>query len=60
MQDVVPNHEIRQIRYSNYKSIGGILVPFSINEQLDGQATWAIEIGQIVFNTGLQDSDFQL
>jgi hypothetical protein len=60
MQDVVSLHSIRQVRYSDYKSVSGVLVPFSIKEQVNGQAIWEINLGQIAFNSGLKDSDFQL
>jgi hypothetical protein len=59
VQDIVPKQATRQISYSNYRSAGGVLVPFSISEQIDGQPTRQIELGQITFNSGLQDSDFQ-
>lgn len=61
MQDqVVPNHTIRQIHYANYTKASGVLVPFSISVQHSGQSTWAIQLSNISFNTGLQDTDFQL
>ena len=60
MQDVVPNHTMRQIRYSDYKPVGGVLVPFSINEHLNGQLVWEINVGTFAFNSGLLDSDFVL
>lgn len=59
-QDIVAKRSVRQITYSDYRMIGGILVPFSISEQLDGVPDWQIVVGQITFNSGLQDSDFQL
>jgi hypothetical protein len=60
MQDTVPQHLLRQIRFSDYRNVGGILVPFSISEQSGGLPTWTIQLNQISFNSGLQDSDFQL
>jgi hypothetical protein len=60
MQDVVLKHRVRQVRYSNYALTTGVLVPFSISEQQDGQPTWQLHLSQITFNAGLQDSDFQL
>ena len=59
-QDNVPNHVVHQIRYSNYTPISGVVVPFSISEQFAGQRTWDIQLSQISFNKGLQDSNFQL
>jgi len=60
IQDVVAKKSVRQIWYSDYRLVGGILVPFSISEQLDGDSTWQIALGQMAFNSGLQESDFQL
>jgi hypothetical protein len=40
--------------------VNGILVPFSINEQMGGQKTRDIQLTQISFNTGLQDAAFVL
>lgn len=59
-QDVVVKKSVRELWYSDYRSYDGLLLPFSIGEQVDGRATWQITIGQITFNSGLQDSDFQL
>lgn len=59
-QDTVPNHLLRQIRFSNYQTVNGILAPFSFTEQSGGLQTWSIQLTNITFNTGLQDSDFQL
>jgi outer membrane lipoprotein-sorting protein len=59
MQDVVLRHLVRQVRYSDYRLANGVLVPFSISEQRAGQPTWQMQLSQIAFNTGLQDSDFR-
>lgn len=59
-QDSVPQHVVRQIWYSDYKPVNGILIPFSISEQVGGQKSREIRLSQISFNTGLQDSAFAL
>ncbi len=59
-QDNVPKHIVRQIRYSDYRLVNSVLVPFSISEQMGGQKTRDIQLSQIGFNTGLQDSAFAL
>jgi hypothetical protein len=59
-QDFVPKHVIRQLRYSDFRLMSGVLVPFSISEVAGGQQTWAMQLRQISFNTGLQDSAFAL
>jgi hypothetical protein len=59
MQDFVSRHNIRQIRYSDYRLVNGVLVPFSIGESIRAQSTWLIHLDKITFNSGLTDSDFQ-
>jgi hypothetical protein len=59
MQDVVPEHAIRQMRYSDYRTVSGVQVPFSISEDVMGP-TWQIHLDQINFNSGLQVADFHL
>jgi hypothetical protein len=60
MQDLVPDYAPRQMRYSDFKSVGGVLVPFSISETVQGQRFRLIQLNEIKFNSGSQDSDFQL
>src|SRR5258706_1489110 len=60
IQDVVPKHVVHQIRYSDYRAVSGVLVPFSIGEEMGGQKTWEILLDQASFNTGLQDTAFLL
>jgi hypothetical protein len=59
-QDMVPKNNIRQMRYSNYRLSGGVVVPFFIGETVGGQNTWEIELNGATFNKGLQDTDFVL
>ncbi len=60
MQDTVSKYFVRQIRYSNFTTVSGVLVPFSISENARGQGVWLIQLGQLRFNSGVQDSDFTL
>lgn len=48
-----------QMLFTDYRTINGILVPFSITERVAGQTTWTIQLSQITFNNGLGDTDFQ-
>lgn len=48
-----------EIEFSDYRSVNGVALPFSISEKTDGQHTYTIQISQISFNSGLQDADFQ-
>ena len=59
-EDSIPKHVLHQIRYSDYRVVTGVLVPFSISEQMGGQRTWDIQLSQLTFNAGLQDSNFAL
>jgi hypothetical protein len=59
-QDVVIRHFVRKIRYSNYKPMNGVVVPFSIDEEINGRPAQTIQLDQIGFNTGLQESAFGL
>ena len=59
-QDVVIRHLERKVRYSSYQLVNGILIPFAIAEEINGQQSRTIHLNQIAFNIGLQDSDFDL
>ena len=59
-QDLLPDHAFRQLQYSDFRPISGVLVPFSISEVAGSQQTWSMQLSQITFNTGLQDSAFVL
>lgn len=59
-QDFVPKNITHQIHYSNYTAVSGILVPLAMTEDMGGQATWNIQLSQMTFNSGLQDSAFVL
>ena len=59
-QDLAPKHVIRQLQYSDFTPVNGVLVPFSITEMVGGEQTWSIQLSQITFNTGLQDTAFAL
>jgi hypothetical protein len=49
-----------ELRFSDYRAVAGISIPFSVVETVGGQETWALQIQQINFNVGLQDADFLL
>ena len=61
VQDTLPGHASpRTIAYSNFTMVSGVLVPFQIAETVGGQQIWTVQLNQITFNVGLQDSTFQL
>jgi len=47
-----------EMQFSDNRFVNGVLVPFSIVEVATGQRTYSIQLNQVTFNTGLQDSDF--
>lgn len=59
-QDLAAKGTVHQLRYSDYRSAGGVLAPFAISEQMGRQATWTIQLSKINFNTGVQDSAFAI
>jgi hypothetical protein len=48
-----------EMQFSNYQTVNGVSVPFTITELVGGQTTWTIQLTQIAFNVGLSDSNFQ-
>lgn len=49
-----------ELRFSDYRPVSQMLVPFSIVELFSGQPASAIDLTEITFNHSLQDSDFDL
>jgi hypothetical protein len=48
----------REMQFSDYRTVNGVLVPFSITEVATGQHTYSIQLNQVTFNSGFQDLDF--
>ncbi len=48
------------VLYSDYRNVGGVLYPFSIQKSLNGTPWAKITIFQVAFNTGLTDKDFPI
>jgi hypothetical protein len=46
--------------FSDYKEVGGLLVPFSMTYYLDGVALETISVNAVDFNVGLDPSEFDL
>jgi len=59
-QNMIPKNVVHQVWYSTYTPVSGVLVPFSISEWMGGQKIWDIQLNQMGFNVGLQDSNFTL
>lgn len=47
-----------QVMYSDYRNVKGVMVPFHIQEYLQGSLLLDVTVNSVVFNTGLTDSDF--
>jgi hypothetical protein len=60
MRDILPKHEVREFRYTDYRLINGVSIPFSISSSINGQKMWLINLSEFSLNAGLKDSDFQL
>lgn len=50
----------RQIHYTDYRPVNGVLMPFGISEWVGANQTWSVQLNRIDLNKGLQDSDFTL
>ncbi len=50
----------REISFSDYRIVNGVLVSFECEERVNGQHTWNIQLTNLSFNTGISDNDFQL
>jgi len=48
-----------EILYSNYQPEGGIAMPLTVSETVNGTTGFTMQLSQISFNSGLTDSDFQ-
>ena len=48
------------VQFSDYRTVNGVQVPFSITQFGSGQRTSSIQLNQITFNTGLTDGDFHV
>jgi hypothetical protein len=53
----MPRHEVD---YADFRSVGGVLMPFSISELVGGQASLTMQLNAFTFNSGLQKSAFAL
>lgn len=49
-----------EMLFSDYQNVGGLMIPFSIIEIVNGQHTFAIRLNEFTINQGLTDDDFQL
>lgn len=50
----------REVAFSDYRPVDGLILPFLITELSDGQKSWALTVESIELNPKLTDGDFQL
>ncbi len=50
---------LRELNYSNFKEINGLVLPLAIDERIDGQLTWRMNLSTVEFNQGLTDDIFR-
>jgi hypothetical protein len=49
-----------EVRFANYQAVSGFMVPFHFQQMLNGGVVLDVTVTSAVFNTGLQDSLFNL
>jgi hypothetical protein len=49
----------REIDFGDYRTVSGVLVPFSISTKLLGQQTLSIHLTNVIFNSNLNTEDFK-
>ncbi len=47
-----------EVLYSDYRNVGGVLYPYRIEKSLNGTPWATISIANVVFNSGLTDTNF--
>jgi hypothetical protein len=52
--------QLRQVRYSDFRQVNGVLAPFAFSEVIQGRENWKINLDQIGFNAGIDASAFAL
>ncbi|HTZ74657.1 MAG TPA: hypothetical protein VMB47_12100 [Candidatus Aquilonibacter sp.] len=49
----------REVRFSDYQQVSGVWAPFLIEEFVNNQPTETIQLDQLSFNSGLQETAFE-
>jgi hypothetical protein len=60
VSDTLPKNIPHALHYSAYQVTGGILMPFSIAEEVGGQQSWTVQLNHVNFNKGLQEATFAI
>jgi hypothetical protein len=49
---------LREVDFSDYKQVNGVMVPHTITEKAFDQPTWTVRLNNIAFNTGIREDAF--
>jgi hypothetical protein len=49
----------REIQFEDFRTVNGVLVPFSVSTKLMGQETMSIHLTKVAFNSNLSPDDFK-
>ena len=49
---------VRDIFFEDYRTVGGLIVPFAVTEHISHQKTWTIQFEHIDLSASLSDNDF--
>ncbi len=60
VSDTLPKNIPHELHYTAYQMTSGVLMPFSISENVEGQQSWVLQLNQISFNKGLQEASFAI
>jgi hypothetical protein len=50
---------LREVDFSSFTQVNGIMVPFTITEKAFNQTTWTVKLNNIGFNVGVHEGAFQ-
>jgi hypothetical protein len=48
---------LQEIRFGDFRTVNGVLVPFELIEIISGQKTWVFHADSVALNTGLSESN---
>jgi hypothetical protein len=55
----IGNSFLRVISYSDYRPVGGVMIPFLYTQTLDGQKQWTLQLTEVKLNPALSATFFQ-
>jgi hypothetical protein len=60
VSETLPKGGSQEFHYSDYRAVGGVMMPYSIAEESSGQQIWAVQLTRFNLNTGLQATSFAI